>query len=205
MPAKNVNDTARRLDERGAHEFFASKLAPTHLIRSHHELAEPCRTDQPDGDTPQGAPGTPCHQRTAFYRHTHRWRVGSPGIAGSTGQRFAPGHPGRVLLPRRFQPERPASTSAPFGPALRDRRPAPGTDRRRADERPHHPRRHERTVRLWPPGQRDPGVPAGPGCRRTADQPGRRRRDPVACPPAAGKIVRSHAARTRTASKESPR
>ena len=29
LPAKNVNDTARRLDERGAHEFFAGKLAPT--------------------------------------------------------------------------------------------------------------------------------------------------------------------------------
>jgi pyrimidine operon attenuation protein/uracil phosphoribosyltransferase len=53
----------------------------------------------------------------------------------------APGHPGRFLLPRRLQPERPAPASAPVGPAVRDRRPAPGADRRRADERPHHPRR----------------------------------------------------------------
>ncbi len=58
---------------------------------------------------------------------------------------------------------------------------------------------HERTVRLRPPGQRDPGLPAGSGCRRAADQPGCGPRHPVAAAPATGKILRSNAARTRTA------
>ncbi|AZE90528.1 hypothetical protein C4J97_3845 [Pseudomonas orientalis] len=32
--AKNVNDNACFLNERGACEFFASKLAPTHIMAS---------------------------------------------------------------------------------------------------------------------------------------------------------------------------
>ncbi len=59
----------------------------------------------------------------------------------------------------------------PVRTAVRDRRPAPGADRRRADERPDHPRRPQRTLRLRPPGQRDAGQPAGPRCRRIADRP----------------------------------
>ena len=39
MLAKSVNDNARRLTQRGAFEFFASKLAPTQSLTEHFYFA----------------------------------------------------------------------------------------------------------------------------------------------------------------------
>ena len=39
MLAKNVNDNARRQNQRGAFAFFASKLAPTESLTEHFHLA----------------------------------------------------------------------------------------------------------------------------------------------------------------------
>src|SRR5690606_26921215 len=137
--------------------------------------------------------------RSALHRHPH-WRcLGRASPAQGAGQRSTAGHAGRVVLPRRLQPERPAPASAPFGAAVRNRRPASGADRRRVDERPHHSRRPQRTVRLRSPGQRDAGLPAGPGCWRVADSAECGRRNLVAGRPRTREADRPRAAGPRNA------
>ncbi|OWQ38916.1 hypothetical protein CDH05_24520 [Pseudomonas lactis] len=52
MLAKNVNDNACLLNERGAYEFFASKLAPTEGRRQKAGFARPFLFRQNAGSTP---------------------------------------------------------------------------------------------------------------------------------------------------------